>query len=51
LNPRAIRATLRDPGGFGHIGWMTRPTGVIGAAAGLSPPGFFDVMFSWGSGE
>jgi hypothetical protein len=48
LNPGAIRATLRDPDGFGHIGWMTRLSGVFGAAARCPPPGFFHL---WGSGE
>jgi hypothetical protein len=48
LNPEAILATLRDPDGFGHIGSMTRPSGVFGAAARFPPPGFFHL---WGSGE
>ncbi len=48
INPGAIRATLRDPDGFGHIGWMIRLSGVFGAAARFPPPGFFHL---WGSGE
>jgi hypothetical protein len=36
LNPKAIRATLRDPDGFGHIGRMIRLFGVFGAAARFS---------------
>jgi hypothetical protein len=48
LNPGAIRATLRDADGFGHIGWMIRLSGVFGAAARFPPPGFFHL---WGSGE
>jgi hypothetical protein len=51
LNPKAIRATLRDPEGFGHIGWMVRLFGVYGAAARLRPPGCFNLVFPWGSGE
>jgi hypothetical protein len=43
----AFRATLRDPDGFGHIGWMIRPGGVFGAAALFGCPAFS----SWGSGE
>jgi hypothetical protein len=39
LNPGAIRATLRDPGSFGHIGWMIRLFGVFGAVARVTPPG------------
>lgn len=48
LNPGAIRGTLRDPEGFGHIGWMIRSFGVFGAAARFPPPGF---SIFWGSGE
>jgi hypothetical protein len=44
----AFRATLRDPDGFGHIGWMIRLSGVFGAAAGFSAARLFS---SWGSGE
>jgi hypothetical protein len=33
LKPMAFRATLRDPEGFGHIGWMIRLLGVFGAVA------------------
>lgn len=39
LNPEAIRATLRDPGSFGHIGRMIRLFGVFGAVARVPPPG------------
>ena len=51
LNPGAIRATLRDPDGFGHIGWMIRLFGVFDAVARVPPPGFSNVVFPWGSGE
>ncbi|QQO19056.1 hypothetical protein JJB98_03570 [Bradyrhizobium diazoefficiens] len=51
MNPEAIRATLRDPDGFGHIGWTIRPSGVFGAVARVPPPGFLDVVFPLGSGE
>ncbi|MCK1378897.1 hypothetical protein IVB33_13540 [Bradyrhizobium sp. 24] len=46
-----LRATLRDPDGFGHIGWMTRPSGDFGAVARVPPPGFSRFVFPWGSGE
>src|SRR5258708_38514809 len=32
----AFRATLRDPDGFGHIGWLIWLSGVFGAAACFS---------------
>jgi len=51
LNPGAIRATLRDPDGFGHIGWMIRLSGVFGAVVRVPPPGLLNVVFPWGSGE
>jgi hypothetical protein len=50
LNPWAIRATLRDPDGFGHIGWMIRLSGVFGAVARFRPSGFSIAFPSWGSG-
>ncbi|WP_167561303.1 hypothetical protein [Bradyrhizobium sp. AS23.2] len=46
----AFRATLRDLGGFGHIGWMIRLSGVFGAVARFRPPGFSIAFPSWGSG-
>ena len=51
LKRMAFRATLRDPDGFGHIGWMIRLSGVFGAVARVPPSGFSNVVFSWGSGE
>jgi hypothetical protein len=54
LNPlkrMAFRATLRDPDGFGHIGWMIRLSGSSVPRRAFRPPGFFQRMFSWGSGE
>lgn len=54
LNPlkwMAFRATLRDPDGFGHIGWMIGSFGVFGAVARVPPPGSLNDVFSWGSGE
>jgi hypothetical protein len=51
LNPGAIRATLRDPDGFGHIGWMIRLSGVFGAVARVLPPGFPTLVFSLGIGR
>jgi hypothetical protein len=51
LNPGAIRATLRDPDSFGHIGWMIRLSGVFGAVARVPPPGVLKFVFPWGSGE
>jgi len=49
-----FRATLRDPDGFGHIGWVIRLRGVFAAVARVPPPGFSNAVFSWvswGSGE
>jgi len=51
LKRMVFRATLRDPDGFGHIGWMIRPDGVIGAAALFGCPAFPKLCFPWGSGE
>lgn len=51
LKRMAFRATLRDPDGFGHIGWMIRSFGVFGAVARVPPPGSLNDVFSWGSGE
>jgi hypothetical protein len=51
LNPGAIRATLRDPDGFDHIGWMIRLFGVFSAVARVPQPGLSNAVFSWGSGE
>jgi len=51
LKRMAFRATLRDPGGFGHIGWMIGLSGVFGAVARVPPPGFSNAVFSLGSGE
>jgi len=51
LKRMAFRATLRDPDGFGHIGWMIRLFGVFDAVARVPPPGFSNVVFPWGSGE
>ncbi|MGY8633059.1 hypothetical protein RAD15_11345 [Bradyrhizobium sp. 14AA] len=43
---------MRDPDGFGHIGWMIRLSGVFGAVARVPLPGFSNVGVSpWGSGE
>jgi hypothetical protein len=36
----AFRATLRDPDGFGHIGWMIRPVGSSVPRRAVRPPGF-----------
>jgi hypothetical protein len=36
----AFRATLRDPEGFDHIGWVIRLFGFLGAVARFRPPGF-----------
>jgi len=47
----AIQATLRDPDGFGHIGWMIRLSGVFGAVVRVPPPGLLKFVFPWGSGE
>jgi hypothetical protein len=46
-----LRATLRDPDGFGHIGWMIRLLGSSVPRRAFRPPGLFDVVFPWGSGE
>ncbi len=51
LNPGAIRATLRDPDGFGHIGWMIRSVGVFGAVACILPPGFSNALVFSGIGR
>jgi hypothetical protein len=54
LNPlkrMAFRATLRDPDGFGHIGWMIRLFGVFGAVARFSAARLFQRYVSLGSGE
>jgi hypothetical protein len=51
LNPGAIRATLRDPDGFGHIGWLIWLSGSSVPRCAFRPPGFFNVVFPWGSGE
>src|SRR5437899_10410538 len=37
----AFRATLRDPDGFGHIGWMIRLSGSSVPRRAFRPPGFF----------
>jgi hypothetical protein len=44
LNPGAIRATLRDPGGFGHIGEMTGLFRVFEPWR-VSPPGCSSAVF------
>ncbi|SPP91180.1 protein of unknown function [Bradyrhizobium vignae] len=51
LNPSAIRATLRDPDGFGHIGSMTRPSGVFGAVALFGCRASSNSEFSLGIGR
>ncbi|MGY4628301.1 hypothetical protein ACVWY3_006057 [Bradyrhizobium sp. USDA 4486] len=51
LNPGAFRATLRDPEGFGHIGWMIRLSGIFGAEARVPPPGLLNAVFSLGIGR
>ncbi|MCK1717675.1 hypothetical protein [Bradyrhizobium sp. 141] len=51
MKPMTFRATLRDPDGFGHIGWMIRLSGVFGAVVRVPPPGLLNVVFPWGSGE
>ncbi|WP_210191507.1 hypothetical protein, partial [Bradyrhizobium guangdongense] len=51
LNPGAIRATLRGPDSFGHIGWMIRLSGVFGAVARVPPPGLLNAVFSLGIGR
>jgi hypothetical protein len=53
LNPLkrvAFRATLRDLGGFGHIGWMIRLSGVFDAVARFSAARLSIAFPSWGSG-
>jgi hypothetical protein len=47
----AFRATLRDPDGFGHIGWMIRLSGSSVPRRAFRPPGFFQRCVFWGSGE
>jgi hypothetical protein len=47
----ALRATLRDPDGFGHIGWMIRLSGVFGAVARVLPPGFSNASVFSGIGR
>jgi hypothetical protein len=42
-----FRATLRDPGGFGHIRWMIRLSGVF-AVVRVPPPGFSNAVFTLG---
>jgi hypothetical protein len=51
LNPGAIRATLRDPDGFGHIGWMIRSVGVFGAVVCILPPGLSNALVFSGIGR
>jgi hypothetical protein len=47
----AFRATLRDPDGFGHIGWMIWLFGVFGAVARFSAVRLFQHCVFLGSGE
>jgi len=46
----AFRATLRDPDGFGHIGWMIRLSGSSMPRRPFRLPGFSIAFPSWGSG-
>ena len=48
LNPRGIRGTLRDPGGFGHIGRNDPALRVFDAVACVPPPGVLNTVFSFG---
>jgi len=47
----AFRATLRDPDGFGHIGWMIRLFGVFDAVARVPPLRLFQICVSLGIGR
>jgi len=51
LKRMALRATLRDPDGFGHIGWLIRLSGSSMPRRAFRPPGFFQRCVFLGIGR